>query len=63
MENIRTIPGVSTWEAISGLRRAGFLDYVGELWQRFGDVFQINVFNRSMVVAMHPDAVRHVNIE
>jgi cytochrome P450 len=63
MENIRTIPGVSTWEAINGLRRAGFLDYVGELWERYGDVFQINVLNRSMVVAMHPDAVRHVNIE
>lgn len=60
MENIRKIPGVNTWEAISGFRRAGFLDYVGELWQKYGDVFQINVFNRRMVVAMHPEAVRHV---
>jgi cytochrome P450 len=64
MENtMRTIPSVSTWEALSGLRRTGFLNYIGELWQKHGDVFRINVFNRSMVVAMHPDAVRHVNIE
>ena len=63
MDNIRTIPGVNTWEALSGLRRMGFLDYMGELWQQHGDVFQVNVFNRRMVVAMHPDAVRHVNIE
>jgi cytochrome P450 len=64
MDNtLKTIPGVNTWEALSGLRRMGFLDYMGELWQRYGDVFQVNIFNRRMVVAMHPDAVRYVNIE
>ena len=53
MENIlKTIPGVNTWEALSGFRRVGFLEYVGELWRRYGDVFQIKVFNRHMVVAM-----------
>ncbi len=58
----RTIPGANTWEALRGLTRLGFLDYVGELWRRHGDVFQINIFSRRMVVAMHPDAVRHVNV-
>lgn len=58
----RTIPAVDTWEALQGFRRLGFLDYVGELWQRHGDVFQINIFNRRMIVAMHPEAVRHVNV-
>jgi hypothetical protein len=37
----RTIPGVDTWEALRGLSRAGFLHYIGELWQQYGDVFQI----------------------
>jgi cytochrome P450 len=59
---LRTIPGVNTWEALRGFRRAGFLDYIGELWQQYGDVFQINIFTRRMIVAMHPDAVRHVNV-
>jgi cytochrome P450 len=59
----RQIPGVNTWEALSGFRRAGFLHYIGELWQKHGDVFQVKIFNRRMLVAMHPDAVRHVNIE
>ncbi len=58
----RTIPAVNTWEALRGFSRAGFLDYIGELWQRHGDVFQINVFKRSMIVAVHPDAVRYVNV-
>ena len=59
---LKTIPGVNTWEALRGFTRAGFLEYIGELWQQHGDVFQINIFNRRMVVAMHPDAVRHVNV-
>jgi cytochrome P450 len=62
MQNMRTITVVTTREALSGFRRAGFLDYIGELWQKYGDVFQINVLNRRMLVAMHPDAVRQVNV-
>src|SRR5512135_337782 len=58
----RVIPGVNTWEALRGFSRLGFLDYIGELWKVHGDVFRINVFGRHMVVAMHPDAVRHVNV-
>ena len=61
-KTLKTIPGVNTWEALRGFTRAGFLEYIGELWQQHGDVFQINIFNRRMVVAMHPDAVRHVNV-
>jgi cytochrome P450 len=57
-----TIPGVNTIEALGGFRRVGFLDYMGELWQQHGDVFQINIFNRKMIVAMHPEAVRHISI-
>ena len=56
------IPGVNTMEALSGFRRVGFLDYVGELWQQHGDVFQINIFNRRMLVTVHPEAVRHISI-
>ncbi len=58
----KTIPTVNTWEALRGFRRVGFLDYIGELWQRYGDVFQINIFKRRMIVAVHPDAVRYVNV-
>ncbi len=56
------MPGVRTWEAIRGFRQAGFLYYIGQLWHRYGDVFRIDVLNRHMIVAIHPDAVRHVNI-
>ncbi len=58
----REIPGVNTVEALLGLSRAGFLNYVGELWHRYGDVFQMNILNRHMIVAIHPDAVRQVTV-
>ena len=62
LTTVRTIPGVGTWEALRGLSRSGFLDYIGELWQELGDVFQLNIFNRRMIVAIHPEAVRQVNV-
>lgn len=62
MTMVKAIPGVTTWQALHGLSRLGFLDYIGELWQEHGDVFQIKIFNRHMLVAIHPDAVRHVNV-
>ncbi len=58
----RAIPAVNTWEALVGLSRAGFLNYVGQLWHRYGDVFQMNILNRRMIVAIHPDAVRQVTV-
>ncbi len=58
----KTIPGVNTLEALRGFSRVGFLDYIGELWQKYGDVFQINVLSRHMIIAIHPDAVRHVAV-
>jgi cytochrome P450 len=59
---LRTIPVVNTWQAFRGLSRLGFLHSIGELWQQYDDVFQLNILNRRMVVAIHPDAVRSVNV-
>ena len=56
------IPGVNTLEALRGFNRSGFLGYMGELWKQHGDVFQVNIFNKQMIIAIHPDAVRHVNV-
>ncbi len=51
---LQTIPRVNAWEVLRGFRRLEFLGYIGELWQRYGDAFQINVFHRHMVVAIIP---------
>ncbi len=48
--------------AVAGLRQGDFLGYVGSLWQAYGDVFRLRLGPRSLVIALHPDAVRHVNV-
>jgi cytochrome P450 len=62
MNSTGTLPFVNTVEALRGFGRVGFLGYVGQLWQKHGDTFQVNIFNRKMIIAIHPDAVRHVNV-
>jgi len=47
---------------IGGVRRDGFLAYAGKLWREHGDVFQVRIGRRTLVFAMHPDAVEHVSV-
>ncbi len=56
------LPGPGTLAALAGLRREGFLGYVGSLWQAHGDTFRLRLGPRTLVFALHPDAVRHVNV-
>lgn len=45
-----------------GVRRHGLLDFVGQLWREYGDVFQVRIGPKRIVCAIHPDAVEHVNV-
>jgi len=60
-----TIPG-SSGNAISTIltmRRQGFLNYVQEQWNIYGDMFQISVAGTKMAFMMHPDHVHYITIE
>lgn len=56
------IPGPGMLPFITGVRRHGFLQVVGELWREHGDVFQVRAPGRTLIFAIHPDAVEHVNV-
>lgn len=58
----RQAPGPGMLEFMHGVRKHGFLDLIGKLWREHGDVFQVRIGTRTLVFAMHPDAVEHVNI-
>ena len=58
----KTIPGPGLLEAVSGLRQNDFLAYIGQLWQTYGDTFQLRLGPRTLIFAMHPDAIRYINI-
>lgn len=57
-----TIPGPGLLSFLTGVRKEGFLSYVGGAWREHGDVFQVRIGPRRLVFAMHPDAVEHVNV-
>lgn len=60
--NNQPIPGPGLLEAVRGLRRQGFLAYVDQAWRTYGDTFQLRLGPRTLVFAMHPEAVRQVNV-
>ena len=57
-----TLPGPGLLQFLNGVRTQGFLDFVGAQWREHGDVFQVRLGPRSLVFAMHPDAVERLNV-
>lgn len=55
-------PGPGVLSFLTGVRRYGFLELVGRLWREHGDVFHVRIGRRTLLFAMHPDAVEHVNV-
>lgn len=56
------IPGPGLLEAVHGLRQYDFLDYIGHLWRTYGDTFQLRLGPRTLIFAIHPETIRHINI-
>lgn len=46
-----------------GVRSQGFLALIGELWREYGDVFAVKIGTRTLMFALHPDAVEYVNVK
>lgn len=55
-------PGPGMLRFLRGVRQHGFLELAGALWREHGDVFQVRIGPRTLVFAMHPDAVERVNL-
>jgi cytochrome P450 len=62
MAQVKPMPGPGMLSAISGLRRQGFLSYIDQAWRTYGDTFQLRFGPRSLILAIHPEAVRQVSI-
>ncbi|WP_432559948.1 cytochrome P450 [Granulicoccus sp. GXG6511] len=57
-----TLPGPGLMTSLTGIARHGFLDAVGAAWRTHGDTFRLRLGVGEMVIAVHPDAVREVNL-
>lgn len=59
------IPGRESpliFDAIGDIRRRGFLGFLAHEWRKHGDLFQIRIGPNVMVLAIHPEHVRHINV-
>ncbi|MES2640240.1 MAG: cytochrome P450 [Myxococcota bacterium] len=55
-------PGPGLFRFLYGVQTRGFLAFAGDMWREYGDVFQVRVGSRTLMFAMHPDAVKYVNV-
>ncbi|MCA9490872.1 MAG: cytochrome P450 [Myxococcales bacterium] len=56
-------PTIGVLSFLAGVRREGFLAFIGSVWREHGDVFQVRIGRKTMLFAMHPDAVAHVSVD
>lgn len=60
---LKALPGsIGLIKNIQGIRKYGFLQFINELWTTHGDLFQIKLGSRLLVIPVHPEAVRHITI-
>jgi cytochrome P450 len=55
-------PGPGALKFLRGARADGFLAHVGALWREYGDLFQVRIGPRTLMFAIHPDAVEQLNV-
>lgn len=59
---LKPVPGPGLLEAVGDLRKQDFLTYIGQLWNNYGDTFQLRLGVRTLIFAIHPEDIRHISI-
>ena len=62
---VRNLPGPAGFLGLKNIRemgRKGMLDFIGDAWRECGDIFEVQVGPRKLVIVINPDHVRHITI-
>jgi cytochrome P450 len=62
---IKPLPGQNAFFGLKNIRdmsQEGMLNFINESWQKFGDIFEVQVGPKKLVVVIHPEHVRHVTM-
>lgn len=62
---IKPLPGSKSFFGLKNIRdmsQAGMLKFVHDSWQKYGDIFEVQVGPQKLVMVIHPDHVRHITI-
>lgn len=57
-----TPTGPGLLQIVKGVRTDGFLHFIGKEWKQRGDVFQLKIGRKRLVLAIHPEAVERCNV-
>lgn len=59
------LPGPKNFFGLKNLcemSQKGMLDFVNEGWRAYGDLFEVQVGPKKLVIVIHPDHVRHITL-
>jgi cytochrome P450 len=62
---VRPLPGPKSFfglKNIYDLSQEGMRRFIEEAWHEYGDIFEVTVGPRTMVMVIHPDYVRHITV-
>lgn len=62
---VKPLPGPRSFLGIANIRnlgRMGMLDYICDNWQQYGDIFEVQVGPKKLVIVIHPDHVRYITL-
>lgn len=62
---VKPLPGPKSFLGLKNIRdmgQQGILRLVGDLWRQYGDIFEIRVGPKKLIIVVHPDDVRHVTL-
>lgn len=65
IDAVRPLPGPRNLYGLKNIRdlgQQGMLHFVSDHWRRYGDIFEVRVGPRKLVMVIHPDHVRHVTL-
>ena len=63
--DVKILPGPKSFFGLKNLRdlsQEGMRQFINESWQKYGDIFVIQIGPKKLVVIIHPDHVRHITI-
>ena len=65
VHTVKSLPGPNSFFGLKNVRdmaQKGMLGFVADNWQEYGDLFEVQVGPKKLVMLIHPDHVRHVTL-
>ncbi|QPC80535.1 cytochrome P450 [Phototrophicus methaneseepsis] len=62
---LKPLPGPKNFFGLKNLRdlsQEGMRDFISHCWQEYGDIFEVQVGPKKLVMIIHPDHVRHITL-